>query len=164
MKRTLIVMRHAKTEEQGIAQKDFERNLTARGKNDALMMAERLTKKGYKPDIIIASSANRTIQTAQIVADHFGYPSSKIVSLPELYMCQAYNIENAILSLPKEAKTCLLIGHNPSVSDFIYDTDSKAITTDIPTAGLAVFSFDDSDWQSFTTQKKKFELFDYPKS
>lgn len=164
MKRILIVMRHAKTEEQGMAQKDFERNLTARGKNDALMMAERLMKKGFKPDKIIASSANRTIQTAEIVAAHFGLPLSSTVLLPELYMCQAYNIENAILSLPEDTKTCLLIGHNPSVSDFIYDIDSKAITRDMPTAGLAVFSFKDNNWQNFGEQKKKFELFDYPKN
>ncbi|MDI9319689.1 MAG: histidine phosphatase family protein [Phycisphaerales bacterium] len=164
MKRTLIVMRHAKTEDQGMAQKDVERNLTTRGKNDALMMAERLMKKEFKPDTIIASNANRTVQTAQILAAHFGLPLSSITLLPELYMCQAYTIENTILSVSEDIKTCLLIGHNPSVSDFIYDTDSKAITRNIPTAGLAIFSFKDNNWKNFTEQKKKFELLDYPKN
>lgn len=162
MKRTLIVMRHAKTESQQICQKDFERNLLKKGEEDALYMSKRLLKKNIIPELIIASSANRTQQTASIVADTLGLSTSKIIFLQQLYLCDDRTIETSVTSLPDECQTCMIIGHNPGVSDFIFETSPQIPHIDLPTAGLVVLSCDADNWQAFPNTKKTIELYDYP--
>lgn len=163
LKRTLIVMRHAKTEEQQIDQKDFERNLLERGRKDALAMASILKEKGFSPEIIIASSANRTIQTAEIVANEFNYDLAKINSNPDLYLCSSRTLATAVESLNDEIESCCIIAHNPGVSEFAFDINRAAINGALPTAGFVVFSFLAKSWEDLFMVKNKVELFEYPK-
>ena len=163
MKRTLIVMRHAKTEEQKENQTDFERNLTDRGKNNAALMAERLADKGYHPDTILTSSANRTEQTTEIFIKSGKFTGAKKISIKELYHATPDKMETAIMSVSDDVKTLMIVGHNPGISEFVYDCNSKAITASMPTSAIAIFTFTAANWQTFTTAKKTLELYDYPK-
>lgn len=163
MKRTLIVMRHSKTEEQQIDQKDFERNLLERGKNDALAMAIILKEKGFKPDVIITSSAKRAIQTAEIVAKEFNYSCDKIDTLQRLYLCDSITIKEELEYLDDDIQSCCIIGHNPGISEFVYDCNPSAISSQMQTAAVAVFTFDIKNWQAFSTAKKNLILYEYPK-
>lgn len=163
MKRTLIVIRHAKTEEQKEHQTDFERNLTERGKNNAQQMAKRLADKGYQPDLILTSSANRTEQTTEIVKKAGRFSSAKKQSTQELYHATPDKIESAIMSVDDEVQTLMVVGHNPGISEFVFDCDSKSISSSMPTSAVAVFTFKADNWQAFPTAKKTLALFDYPK-
>jgi phosphohistidine phosphatase len=58
MKRTLVLIRHAKSDWNISAQPDFERTLNERGKLDAPVMGQRLLAKNVIPDLIISSSAH----------------------------------------------------------------------------------------------------------
>jgi phosphohistidine phosphatase len=162
MKRTLIVMRHAKTEPQQISQKDFERNLLRKGEEDALGMSKNLALKNIIPETIIASSANRTQQTASIVAETLGLNASKINLFQQLYLCDSEIIESTVAALPDELQTCMIVGHNPGVSDYIYEACPQIPHIDLPTSGLVVLSGEAINWQSFSTAKKTIELYDYP--
>lgn len=163
MKRTLIVMRHAKTEEQQLDQKDYDRNLLERGKNDALVMAGILKEKGFLPEIIIASSANRTVQTAEIVAKEFDYDLEKIQSNSDLYLSSSRTLATVVESLNDEIESCCIIAHNPGVSEFVFDMNRGAIDRALPTAGFVVFSFLAKSWEDLFMVKNKVELFEYPK-
>lgn len=163
MKRYLIIMRHAKTEVAAPQQRDFDRNLVARGKTDAQTMGERLKVAGIKPDCIIASSACRTQQTAAIVAACLAYPSNKIIQAPQLYLCSASDIETEIVALSDDKQTVLIIGHNPGISEFIFETDGHILSSELDTAGLVGFSMSCAYWSDFPKAKKKLELYDYPK-
>ena len=46
--KTLIVVRHAKSSWANIGERDFDRTLNERGKEDAPLMAEKLLKKNIK--------------------------------------------------------------------------------------------------------------------
>lgn len=161
--RYLIIMRHAKTEIAAAEQRDFDRNLIKRGEADAHTMGQRLKEFGIKLDCMIASSAQRTQQTAQIVAKILGYAHKNIVAAPQLYLCSASEIENEVLALSDDTKTAMIIGHNPGISEFIYETDKHILTKEIATAGLVVFSIQCKHWIDFPIAKKKLELYDYPK-
>lgn len=163
MKRTLIIMRHAKTEVAAPQQRDFDRNLLQRGKTDAHTMAERLKLAGIKPDCIIASIACRTQQTAAIVATSLNYPTEHIIHAAQLYLCSAEDIETQILGLSDQIQTAMIIGHNPSLSEFIYDIGNSILSTELPTAGLVVLSLTCAHWHDFVSAKKQLELYDYPK-
>ena len=163
MKRTLIVMRHAKTEEQQAGQKDFERNLVERGKNDALAMASILKEKAFIPNIIITSSANRTVQTAKIVAKELNYSNEKLIVLDRLYLADSRTLSEEVDYLDDTIQCCCIIAHNPGISEFAFDINRAAISEALPTAAFVVYSFVADTWQDLLLTKNKIELYEYPK-
>ena len=78
MKRTLVMIRHAKSSWANPLQSDFERPLNERGQHDAPMMGERLKTLNIMPDLVIASPAKRAKQTAKKIAAALGYEEEKI--------------------------------------------------------------------------------------
>jgi phosphohistidine phosphatase len=160
MKYTLVIIRHSKTETQHFGQEDFDRNLTEQGIEDAKKMAERL--KHVHPDLMIASTANRTQQTAKIFAQTLGYDSANIDSKEKLYQCSSATIQRIVTKLSDAIKTCYIIAHNPGVSDFVYDIQKDEFIGSLPTSGCVVFEFEATSWSDFTESKKTL-TFDYPK-
>jgi phosphohistidine phosphatase SixA len=57
----------------------------------------------------------------------------------------------------------MVIAHNPGVSEFVFDINRAAISTSLPTSGMAVFSFVSDTWQDLFMVKNKIELIEYPK-
>src|SRR6218665_523789 len=64
MERTLVLIRHAKSDWGNPGQADFDRPLNARGKKNAPEMGKRLQQKQVIPDLIISSPAMRAATTA----------------------------------------------------------------------------------------------------
>lgn len=162
MKRILIVMRHAKTETQQSGQKDYDRNLLERGKNDAALMAAHLAKSGFKPDQILTSSANRTEQTTAMVKKTAQWEQANTLSLQQLYHADANAIEDVVSSVDEDIATLMIVGHNPGISEFTYHCAPKSIVSEMPTSAIAVFSFEAGNWQGFSRAHKTLELYDYP--
>lgn len=163
MERTIIVMRHAKTEIQKIDQRDFDRNLMERGKEDAKLMGERLAKEGFKPDQILTSNSNRTEQTTDLVKKSAGYEDAKTISLAQLYHASATRIETEVMSIADDIKTLMVVGHNPGISEFVYECNSSAISSEMPTGAIVVFKFSAGSWIEFPEVKKNLVYYDYPK-
>lgn len=69
MKRIYFI-RHA--EAQGSGKSDFERELSPKGKRDAMRLGELLRSENMLPRLIIASSAVRALTTARIIAATLG--------------------------------------------------------------------------------------------
>ena len=70
--KTLLVMRHAKSDHEEQDQLDHDRPLEQRGRMDAPRMGEFLVKKNVVPNYILASSAVRARETAKLVAKGCG--------------------------------------------------------------------------------------------
>ena len=65
--KTILLMRHGKSNwEEDVS--DFDRPLTARGKNDSPLMGKFLLKCKKTPFLIISSSAKRAKETAELLA------------------------------------------------------------------------------------------------
>ena len=65
---------------------DHDRPLNKRGKYDAPFMAEKLYQLEIFPDLILSSTAVRTMEFANILADKLNYEKENIISLRELYL------------------------------------------------------------------------------
>jgi phosphohistidine phosphatase len=76
--KTIILMRHSKAEQGNFEISDFDRKLTEKGKSDADIAAKILIKKIKKIDLIVTSSAKRTLKTAKIIAENFEIDKNKI--------------------------------------------------------------------------------------
>ena len=65
----LILLRHAKSSWKDLSIIDFDRPLNKRGKHDIPIIAKEFLKRKIKLDLIVSSSAKRTLDTAIAFAD-----------------------------------------------------------------------------------------------
>lgn len=164
MQRTLVMIRHAKSSWSNPLQSDFERSLNERGEREAPMMGKRLKEMGIIPDIIVASSAKRTRQTAKKIAKEVGYDTDNILWEEKLYHCVPAVLEEAIYELNDKAKTAFIVAHNPGITEFVNQLAPDFHVDNMPTCGIVAVHFDAAEWNMFHQAKRKVFLFDYPKN
>jgi len=163
MKKTIVLIRHAKAEWMSPMGNDFARNLNDRGNHDAPLMGRRLKELKLIPDLIVSSNAARTLQTAEKIADAVGYPQERIKLEPMLYHCMPSTFTEVIQNLDNETSTAFLIAHNPGISEFANELAEKFRIDDMPTCGIVAVEAECNDWAGFETAKKEVTLFESPK-
>ncbi len=159
----LVLMRHAKTNQAHPGQLDVERTLTERGEKDALEMGKRIHHQQFHPHLIITSNAKRTTKTANIVAQKLTYSTDMILQEPSMYMAHTDDLLYLIRNLDNRLNKVMLIGHNPTFASLV-GTLTPSIIEHMPTAGVALISFETSTWQQISNHSGKLEWFDYPKN
>ncbi len=143
MKRSLYVMRHAKSSWKDSSVPDFERPLAPRGEKAARRMARRLARTLPLPELVLCSPATRAVQTYQPIAKLLG--NSVEVQIEEgLYGASGTELLARLRALPDEVQSVLLIGHNPGVQDLLIELVSDgdparldAVRAGFPTCALA---------------------------
>ncbi len=158
----LLLIRHAKAEPIYQEITDFERNLSDRGVNDAQKMADLLLKKNMLPDLIIASSATRTLQTARIFAGTLKYPLDKIVEKPGLY--NSYTTQNFLDMLAKyggDKQTIAVVAHNPEIGNLAFKL-SEDFFDAMKTCTVVGLEFDVDNWDKIEVRTGKVILYEYP--
>lgn len=107
------MMRHGKSRWDGQWSEDHERPLAPRGQRDADRIGRILSAAGYRPDLVLASTAERAAATAGRAAKTGQWPCP--VTLDEgLYGTGPDTVLDSIRGLPAEVRTALLVGHNPT--------------------------------------------------
>lgn len=110
----LIIMRHAQADSESAA-RDFDRPLTAEGRQEAWRQADWLRDKGIKPDVVLSSPAARARDTAITACEHLGIDPRRGQLIRSVYEASA----GELIRLVEEAQPAdciLLVGHNPGVS------------------------------------------------
>lgn len=159
--KTLILVRHAKSDWSDPSLSDFDRPLNERGKRDAPVMAKRLLEKGITIDRIISSPAKRAARTAKHFADAFGYKKGKIEFVEDLYLADTSTFFSVIENVNDKYDCVALFSHNFGITDFANMLTNTRIDN-IPTSGVFAISIDTKKWSSFKTAPKDFLFFDYP--
>lgn len=162
MQRTLVLIRHAKSSWANPLQSDFDRPLNDRGKEQAPAMGKMLKERGIIPDLIISSSAKRTRQTANKIAEAVGYGADDIKWEEKLYHCIPSVFEELIGQISDKIKTVFIVGHNPGITEFVNQLSPDFRIDDMPTCGIAAVHVETKEWSSFNTSKRKVFLFEYP--
>jgi phosphohistidine phosphatase len=134
--RRLILMRHAQAHPQEPPQTDFARPLTERGRRDAHGMGRLLVQRGWVPEAIVASPAERTAVTARIVATCCGLGAGAVSFPPELYHAGAEDYWRMLESQDAALRCVLICGHNPGLSGLASLLGNPAKRRELPTAGL----------------------------
>jgi len=154
MKR-LILLRHAKSL-QDEAKKDRDRPLNARGRADAPRMGSYMHHRRYLPQLVLCSSARRTVETWELVGPELdtAVPSR----FPDaLYLASSATIASLVQRADDHVSTLLVIGHNPGLEECAQALARKpqsatereyeaGLRTKFPTCALAVLDFDVADW------------------
>ncbi|RWX75490.1 histidine phosphatase family protein [Neorhizobium lilium] len=137
----IYLLRHAKAVRGDPGQRDFDRGLDDQGYAEAEMIAERAADCGYRPDMVISSTAVRCRQTADAVRRAIS-ETIEPMFVDDLYNGSA-EIYLDILSAQRDSRSVMLIGHNPVIEQTLAaligtSQVSAAIPSGYPTAGLAV--------------------------
>lgn len=156
----LILLRHAKSSWKDLSINDFDRPLNKRGNRDVPIIANEFLNRNIKLDLIISSSAKRTLDTAKVFAETIGF-GSNIFKNDELYEGSSYEILKCINQMDDIYNNALIVCHNPGITN-IANYLSDFLIENIPTTGIVGFSFD-NDWKAIKEKSCLFIFFDYPK-
>jgi phosphohistidine phosphatase len=120
-----------------------------------------LEKRDVKPDLILPSSANRALKTADIIAKKLDYRRKDIVVENRLYAADADNLLDVMHKLGDKLNHLILFRHNPELTDLVHRL-SREITR-MPTCYAAQFSFDVKPWSHIGKVTRSEVVVNYPK-
>ena len=112
----LLLLRHAKSSWDNPAQPDHARPLNARGRAAARGLRTTLRDLGLLPDVILVSSARRTIQTLEALAPWDETPL--IEPMDGLYLAEPKRLFDIIRGVSETVRSLMLVGHNPGLHEF----------------------------------------------
>lgn len=128
--RTLIVLRHAKAEQAGTS--DKQRQLAPKGRRQSAALGPMLRDAVGRVDLALISSAARTRQTAELMAD--GMDITWRDERDELYDAGSDDVIGMLRAVPESTRTVLVVGHEPTVSQLarhLHDDPTDRLGADV---------------------------------
>lgn len=159
--KTLLLLRHAKSDWGDSTIRDFDRPLADRGEQDAPRIGRALNKRGPLPDFILSSPAARAKATIEAVVAAAGI-NEPIHFEEKIYGAPSSELLALVRRLPAERSCALLVGHNPGFEDLsrrLSEFDSR-----MPTAALVCINFEIADWEDVEDGRGNFVWLITPKS
>lgn len=149
----LLLFRHAKAKPALPGQDDRDRRLGGRGREAALAMARWMHDAGWRPDLVLFSTAIRTRQTAAMAL--MVLPAPRLAGEDGLYLADMRALRERVAALDPAAGAAMIVGHNPGLEDLARtllagrkpgDEEAEAR---MPTGAAAWFSSPSRDWRGF---------------
>jgi len=113
--KTIYLLRHAKSDWAEGGLKDHERPLSERGKAAAPRMAAYMKSKKYRPDLVLCSTARRTVETLDAVKEVLG-DAIPVRFEDGIYLAEPHKLLERLRWLDDEVKAPMIIGHNPGIA------------------------------------------------
>ncbi|MEE1877580.1 SixA phosphatase family protein [Altererythrobacter litoralis] len=150
----LGLFRHAKSDWDDLAKRDFDRGLNDRGRRGAVLMGEHIRNHGIKWDVLVASPAERVKQTLEA-----GLPDIEPVFDQRIYLASADTILETVMDKAGDAKAVMVAGHNPGLQEVLFELVPHAnenalffeAARKFPTASYAVLELDIDDWSELAS-------------
>lgn len=171
--RRLMLLRHAKTENDAPSGRDQDRRLDKRGRNDAAEIGGWISRHPPFPDSVLVSPALRAHQTWDIIWETLkdSGREPRVELLPELYGADPSQLLETIrMASATDPKRLMVVGHNPGMHELALalagsgDADGrKALADNLPTSGLAVFDFTVDSWEDVAFRRGRLVQFVSPK-
>jgi phosphohistidine phosphatase len=171
--RRLLLMRHAKAKPE--ASSDHARPLSGRGRRDARAAGTLLDGRGDVPSLVLVSTAQRTRDTWDALADGLGLRDDAAGG-PEVWFDRAlYDsgpraVVELLAAVEEPVPSVLVIGHNPTISvvaSALSDGQAEpaleeAVSEGVPTAGLACFDVP-VDWVDLNAHRLRLTSVEVPR-
>jgi phosphohistidine phosphatase len=133
----LWLIRHAKSDWDSGALRDFDRPLNRRGERDGPNMAAWLATQSDPAVWIWTSDAVRALATARFVADGFAAAGPRIVEDHRLYNAPPETILDVIRETPPDVAAAAVVAHNPGMTQTLNLLVGETVTVNLPTFGVA---------------------------
>ncbi|WP_428490820.1 SixA phosphatase family protein [Rhodopila sp.] len=153
--RQLLLLRHAKSSWNDASVPDRERPLNARGRRAVVVMRHAMRDLGLAPDVVLVSTARRTIETLEALEPWDDTPL--VEPMDSLYLADPVQLTAALHGVAETVRSVLLIGHNPGMHDLAMTLvgpramrgggeHERALAAGFPTGALAEFVVAGSWW------------------
>jgi len=153
--RHLHLLRHAKSSwDEPLA--DHDRPLNGRGRRSADALADHLAGVAVAPEVVLCSSARRTVETLERIRP--GLPDDvEVVVEHNLYGASAHSLLSRVRGIADDVTAAMVIGHNPGIGDLaalLAGSGAPHLLDRVwrhnyPTGALASFGFG-GGWASLT--------------
>jgi phosphohistidine phosphatase len=187
--RRLILLRHAKTENDAASGRDQDRRLDDRGRADAAEIGGWIGRHPPFPDAVLVSPAVRAHQTWEIaweamkalvpktlvpktLAPKILAPEPRVELLPELYGADPSQLLQTVRGASaSDPRRLMMVGHNPGMHELALalagsgdPAGRRALADNLPTSGLVMFDFAIDDWADVAFRGGELVLFVSPKA
>ena len=151
----LLLLRHAKSDWGDLSLPDHERPLSGRGRRAAPEMARRLIADDCVPDLVLCSTARRTRETLDLVANELADAGHEpaIEYHEDLYLASPRAMLERVRESGGSAERVMVVAHNPGTHDLAMalaadgpERQLDRMHRKFPTAALARVRFDVSTW------------------
>jgi phosphohistidine phosphatase len=169
--KTLLLLRHAKSDWDHPELDDHDRPLNSRGLRNAPRMGKFIRDAGLTPQACLTSTAVRARHTAWLAISSMksDVPISEIPGLYDFGDGEA--IERAIALHGSDASPLLVVAHNPCIQAFAMNTCDggddaalAAMSSKYPTCTLSEIEYDMASWSVLPRKKGFLKAFTTPKS
>ncbi|WP_119165903.1 SixA phosphatase family protein [Algihabitans albus] len=168
--KTLLLYRHAKSAWDDTRLDDFDRPLSPRGRKAAPRIGAEIAARDLLPELVICSAAVRTQETWRLTAAKLG-GSSDLRILRSLYLASPAQILRQVHRTPDTIDRLMVIAHNPGLETLSLCLagpgsaagDRDRLAEKFPTAGLAVFALDQSNWPDLQAGSARLTAFLRPR-
>lgn len=150
--KTLTLLRHAKSGIGEPGQRDFDRTLNGKGQRAAATMGRHWKGLGAGFDVVIASPAQRVVDTIEHFQRGFG-PLPSIGYDKRAYLGSAPGLVELIHAVDDGHDRLLIVAHNPGLEDLVLDLvpdhDDRLrddVEEKFPTASIAELHFAIDRW------------------
>jgi phosphohistidine phosphatase len=154
--RQLLLLRHAKSSWDDANLSDHARPLNNRGRRSAAAMRTAMHNLGISPDVVLVSSARRTLQTLEALEPWEETPL--VEPMDALYLAPGTQLLEVLRGVAETARSVMVIGHNPGLHELamglvgetelaLSNGDIRRLAEGFPTGALAEFTIAGS-WAS----------------
>lgn len=138
----LFLLRHG---EAGFSQgSDFQRQLTKKGREKLIRMGESLVSTIKSVDLMYCSSAERTMETADLIGKYLLIKES--IFTKEIYQGDMGDMIALLEKTSSSVESCLFVGHNPTIS-LLLSHISDENYLGLQPGMMAVIDVEISDWK-----------------
>ncbi len=151
--KTLGLLRHAKSDWDDMAKRDFDRGLNDRGRKGAALIGAHIARHGVEFDRLLASPAERVRQTLATAL-----PDMEPEFDQRLYLAGTDTLIEVLREKGGNADAVLVVAHNPGLQELLFELVPPAaedalfddLSIKYPTATFAVFTLDIDDWSELS--------------
>lgn len=151
--KTLVLVRHAKSDWGYDFLKDIDRSLNERGYRDAYYQSKWYAEHNEQAQLIVSSPAIRAISTALIFARQLKYDEQKISIQHGIYAATMDEFLNTIHKLSDDIDYAMFFGHNPTITNVCNFLSTDFYIDNIPTCGIVRLEFTTASWQAIGSTK-----------
>lgn len=150
--KTIYLLRHAKSSWDDANIADFDRTLNKRGLKTIPLVAEKIIESRFSIDLIVASPAMRTRQTATLVKDA-AQLKAEIKFDERIYEASPQRLLEVIAEVADDKNNVMIVGHNPGLEGLIKVLSGEVWS--MKTAALAVIESDNKRWSEVAAERSK---------
>lgn len=150
--KTLLVLRHAKSDWSDDALDDHDRPLAPRGEQAAPAMGRHILRRGLVPALVLCSTARRARDTLALAAAE--WPEMPPVRHDrELYLAGVDGILRRVAAVEDAADPLMVVGHNPDLQRLVLKLagdgpagQREAVRQKFPSGAFAAIELPISRW------------------